>query len=125
MLPSTLWPEVDNIIDQLDHPLTEGLDLVKFCPEHHAVDQDALDLFYAALLLAVAQAGMLACFHSSTEAVNLEMFDVSVEERKNELRLSGDVEVGSDEDSDDSGARLAGPGSTRAMAMVPEAQKTY
>lgn len=76
LLPWGMLPMVDDIIDNLDHPICKGLDLVKFCPEHRAVDQDALELWFACLGAMISQAGMLACIHSSCESMNLSMFDM-------------------------------------------------
>lgn len=73
-LPAGLLPMADNIIDNLDHPITGGLDLVTYCPEHSAVDEDAFDLLVGSALLAITQAAMLACVTSSAELVNFDMF---------------------------------------------------
>lgn len=84
MLPRGLLPEADNIIDNLNHPITAGLDLVKFCPEHHAVNEDAFDLLISAIVLTLAQAGMLACITSSMEDC---------------IHLLGDDEISDDSDA--------------------------
>jgi hypothetical protein len=76
-LPGYLLPEADGIIDNLDHPVTAGLDLVQYCPEHAAVNEDAFDLLVGSAILTIAQAGMLACITSSAELVNFDMFHLS------------------------------------------------
>merc|ERR1719491_2759259 len=80
-LPWGLYPMVDDIIDQIDHPLTAGLDLVKFCPDHGTIDKDALELFLGSLMLALGQAGMLACIHSSNESLHFTFFDRTDKQR--------------------------------------------
>jgi hypothetical protein len=74
-LPAILLMEADYIIDNLDHPMTAGFDLAKFCPHHGQVDDDAIVLFLGAALLTVSQAGMLACITSSMETFNFDLFD--------------------------------------------------
>lgn len=100
-LPSGLYPMIDDIIDQVDHPITAGLDLVKYCPEHSTVDRDALELFLASVALIIAQAGMLACIHSSTESMNLSMFDIQ-SWFENESSNPRGVSTDSDDDDADS-----------------------
>jgi hypothetical protein len=75
-LPPGLLPMADNIIDNLDHPLTAGLDLIKFCPEHSHVDLDAYEMLAASFYLTLSQAVMLACITSSAELVNFDLFHI-------------------------------------------------